>query len=128
MINAKDAYADIELSTDVLSASNHRLIQLLLDKCTSHIESSKKYISNNDIAKKAKAIEKALAILSYLRICLNHDNEQTKKLSELLDSLYAYSQNNLVQANIKNDVKYLNEAHHVMVNIKSGWDGISGVV
>lgn len=125
MINANKAYSDIEISTDVLTASSHRLIQLMLDKCAQHIELTKTYIMVNDISKKAHSISKALDIVEYLRLCLNHDDEKAKELSALLDSLYAYMQENLMQANVTNNIKFLDEAKKVLMEIKSGWDGIS---
>lgn len=125
MKNFGQAYSEIGIESDVMSASSHRLIQLLLDKCLQHIEVSKTYIMANDISSKSQSISKALAITEYLRLCLNHTDEEVKKLSELLDSLYSYMQKNLVQANMKNDVQCLEEAKKVIREVKEGWDGIA---
>jgi|SRR5579883_702950 flagellar protein FliS len=124
MSNANDAYSEIEISTDVLTASSHRLIQLMFEKCAQHIELSKTYILVNDIPKKLHSISKAMDILEYLRMCLNHQDEKASELSSLLDSLYAYLQKNLVQANANNDIQCLDEAKKILTELKSGWDGI----
>lgn len=118
-------YSELGLETDVMSASSHRLIQLMLDKCLQNIELSKNYIITNDVPKKCQAISKSLDIVEYLRICLNHQDEKAQELATLLDSLYAYLQKNLVQANLKNDIQSLDEAKKVLLQIKEGWDGIA---
>lgn len=124
MSNANEAYSEIELSTDVLTASSHRLIQLMFEKCAQHIELSKTFILVNDIPKKCHSISKALDIIEYLRLCLNHQDEKASELSALLDSLYAYLQKNLVQANVNNDIQYLDEAKKILTELKTAWDGI----
>lgn len=125
MKNLGQAYSDIGIESDVMSASSHRLIQLMLDKCMQHIELSRTHILANDIPRKCQSIAKALDITEYLRLCLNHTDEKTKQLSAMLDSLYGYLQKNLVQANMKNDVQCLDEAKKVLSQVKEGWDGIA---
>ncbi|VVC77092.1 Flagellar protein FliS [Aquicella siphonis] len=124
MKSSNDAYAEIETTTDVMTASSHRLIQLMIDKCLQHIELAKTHLLAGDIQKKCQSIAKALDIVEYLRICLNHNDERSKDLSSLLDALYAYLQKNLVQANIKNDIHCLDEAKKILGTLKEGWDGI----
>jgi flagellar secretion chaperone FliS len=125
MKNLGQVYNNVGIESDVMSASGHRLIQLMLDKCMQHIELSKTYILSHDIPKKAQSLAKAQDITDYLRLCLNHEDEKARKLSELLEALYVYLQKNLVQANIKNDISSLNEAKKILSNIKEGWDGIA---
>jgi flagellar protein FliS len=119
-----EAYSEIGIATDVMSASGHRLIQLMLDKCLQHIEIAKSHILSKDYIRKGQSISKALDIVEYLRVCLNHSDEKAKKLAEMLDALYAYLQKNLVNANIKNDIQLLDDSKKVLANIKEGWDGI----
>lgn len=119
------AYSDIELSTDVMTASGHRLIQLLLDKCLQQIELARAFIVGKDIPKKAAAVGKALDILEYLRICLNQDDPKARDLSQLLDKIYLYAHTNLLQANMDNDLVHLDHAKMVLIDIKAGWDGIA---
>jgi len=124
MSNANQAYREIEISTEVMTASGHRLIQIMLERCLQNIEFAKSYIQNKEVNSKSQAILKSLDIVEYLRLCLNHTDEKAKELSALLDSLYAYLQNNLRQANMTNDPEYLEKAKAVLVDIKAGWDGI----
>lgn len=124
MKRMNEAYNIIGVETDVMTASNHRLIQLLMDKCLQHIELSKMFIETKDVPSKSQSINKALDIIEYLRVCLNHNDERAKKLSSMLDGLYAYLQKNLLQANMNNDVSFLDEAKKILTTIKEGWDGI----
>ncbi len=125
MTNANQAYQEIEISTEVMTASGHRLIQLLLERCLQNIEFIKNYMNAKDMNGKSQTIMKTLDIVEYLRLCLNHTDAKTKELSALLDSLYAYLQNNLRQANMTNDIAHLESAKSVLLDIKAGWDGIA---
>lgn len=118
-------YNDIQVETDVMSASNYRLIQLLMEKCLQHIAAAKIHMDSNDLMQKHTAIKKSLDILDYLRICLNFKEPKAHEISSQLDALYAYLEKNLVQANIDNNVTYLDEATQLLSTIKEGWDGIA---
>lgn len=122
MNSAYQEYKNIELSTEVLSASNHRLIQLLFNKCVCLIESAKNGILVNDLNKKNVSIKKANEIVDYLRMCLNLEDINSKKLSESLDQLYGFVQMKLLSATLKNNSEELDQAHLVLMTIKSGWD------
>lgn len=124
MINHK-IYDEIELTSDVMSASNHRLIALLFNKYMQRIHHAELSMNEKHYEKKAREIVGALQILQYLRNCLDYRNDQSKELVVLLDSLYAYAQRNLTEANIHNDLSYLNEAKKVIEEVKAGWDGIA---
>ena len=124
MNNMLKSYSDIELDTEVLTASNHRLIQMLLNKCLQHIEQCKSAILSKDTLRKAQSISKSLDIIEYLRVCLNHQDPRTENLSKLLDSLYAYLQRQIAEANQRNDLQSLDLAAKILLDIKSGWDGI----
>lgn len=118
-------YSDIEVSSEVMGASNHKQIQLLLDKCLQQIRASKQNILAKNIKKKIRSIESAKDIVNYLRGCLNFEDEQAKDLSTLLDSVYDFLDRSLRFAALRNDVEYLDQADLVLSNIKEGWDGIA---
>lgn len=124
MVNSPSIYSDIELSTEVMSASKHRLIQLLFEKFLVHIQTAKKFMQENDILNRNNAISKANDIITYLRSCLNFDDAETKKMSEQLDSTYVIVQKCLLNAMLKNDIEYLELASTMVNNVKSGWDEI----
>jgi flagellar protein FliS len=117
-------YSEIGLSTDLMNASAHKQIQLLLDKCLSHMQTISTSIQTKEYSKKHQAVAKTLDILKYLRICLNFKDEKTNELSKLLDSLYAYIEKHVLEANLKNNIEYVTHAKGVLTTIKEGWDGI----
>lgn len=118
-------YEEIELNTEIMTASSHKLIQLLINKCMQEINTAQIHIENKDITKKLKSISKAMDIIGYLRMCLKFDDKNAHELALQLDAIYDYMERTLLQANIDNDVKLLNDAKRALVNIKEGWDGIS---
>lgn len=118
------SYEEIGVTTDVLTASPHKLIELLLDKCFLQIQLSKKYLNENNIKQKCQCISKAIDIVSYLRLSLNFDDPQAKKLSEELDKIYSYIDNTLLKANLHNSVEKLDEAEKLLETIRSAWKQI----
>lgn len=125
MKQSTQEYQDIELNTEVMTASNHKLIQLLIDKCLSEMNLAQIYMETKDVQKKLKSISKAMDIIGYLRMCLRFDDKNAHDMATLLDSIYDYLERTLLQANMTNDVKFLDEARKILMNVKSGWDGIS---
>ncbi len=124
MSNNYKLYSEIELSSEVMSASAHRLVQLLFNSCLQRIELAKNFMVEKNPKKKCESIEKAMDIVEYLRGCLNHQDQKSQELATLLDAIYAYAQKNLLEAHINDDAVYLEEAKKVIADVKSGWDGI----
>lgn len=124
MTNSSALYTDIELSTEVMSASGHRLIQMLLEKCLQQINVAKSAIENKNIAKRNQAISRANDIVTYLAMCLNFQDEQTREIASLLATNYSIVEKCLLNAMLKNDIGYLDIGHTVIANIKEGWDQI----
>ena len=81
---------------------------------------------NGDIAEKGAHISWAISIVSGLRVSL--DAEQGGDIAKNLDSLYDYMERRLLEANIQNKVEYLDEVINLLLEIKSGWDGIADQV
>ena len=117
------AYRAIDIETDVMTASAHRLVQLLFNRCLEHIQNAKRQIEENQLMEKCTSISKATDILEYLRLCLNLEDEKTRTISVTLDQLYLYIERILLMANVNNNTQYLNEALKLLANIKEGWDG-----
>lgn len=122
MSNASKEYGEIELTTDIMTASSHRLIELLFNKFLQKIEVAKHSMQEKQFIKKSEAIQRAFDILQHLRLCLNHENPKSQELARLLDSIYAYAQSKLFEANMNNDVAYIEEARKVIVEVKTAWE------
>ncbi len=49
MYNIQDGYGEIEVSSEVMSASSHKLIQLLMNKCLQQIQLAKVNMTANEM-------------------------------------------------------------------------------
>ena len=118
------AYDTIAAETEVLDASPHRLIQLMLDRCLQQMQLAKHFMEHKEINKKCEAINKAHDIIIHLRAALNHKDEESKKISEKLNNVYQYIERCLFKGNLRNDVSLLDDAIAKLMPIKTSWDKI----
>ena len=122
MYDISDDYIDIERTTEVLSASNHRLIQLLMEKWVECIKQAEHCAETHQQAELNKHLGRALQVTRYLRSCLNTQNEQTKALSKMLGDLYSFIEVCLQNCMDSGEKNHLTQASRVFKNIKTGWD------
>lgn len=124
-MNTHELYREIEASSEVLAASQHRQVQLLLEKCLQHMLNAKNAIQKTEYANKHYAISRATNILTYLRMCLNFQDPSALELSSQLDALYVFISKSLVTASLKNDARHIDQATDVLKMVKDGWDNIA---
>jgi flagellar protein FliS len=122
-VAAMKHYKQVSVHSSLMDASPHRLIQMLMEGALEKIAEAKGNMLNQYIAKKCKDIGTAINIIANLQACLN--KEAGGEVAENLDSLYDYMCRRLVIANSCNDETILDEVMSLMVEIKSGWDGIT---
>ena len=120
--HAMQAYSKIGKNTSVESASPHRLITLLLDGALEKIAIAKGHIQRREIAQKAAAISRAIAIIEGLKMSL--DRSVNAPMVENLDELYNYMCRRLLQANLTSDSDMLSEVSHLLREIKEAWEAI----
>ncbi|CAB0151061.1 Flagellar protein FliS [Pseudidiomarina piscicola] len=118
------AYGRVDVETEVLSASSHKLIALLFAKCLSHLKAAKIHLDAGNTALKGEAIGKALRIVTEgLQVSL--DQEQGGAIAAQLDALYDYAANELIQANLHNDRQRLVAVEKVLTELAEAWNGIA---
>ena len=122
-VAAMNHYKQVSVHSNLMDASPHRLIHMLMEGALEKIAEAKGNMLNQYIAKKCKDIGTAINIIANLQACLN--KEAGGEVAENLDSLYDYMCRRLVIANSCNDETILDEVMSLMVEIKSGWDGIT---
>jgi flagellar protein FliS len=120
---ALNQYQQVNVQAGVVTASPHRLVQMLMDGALQRIAEARGALSRSDLALKGEKIGKAIAIVGGLRESLNTDLEN--RLVEDLDALYDYMQRRLLQANVSNNDDMLAEVSQLIRTVKEGWDGIS---
>lgn len=125
-VNAREAlqgYRKGGLEEIVEGATPHRLIQMLLQGALDRIASARGYMERGDIAQKGSHIGKAISIVEGLRVSL--DREGGGEIAHNLERLYDYLETRLLEANVRNEPAYLDEAAGLIREIKSAWDAIS---
>jgi flagellar protein FliS len=111
------------LQTEVQSRTPVELVVMLYDGALRFIADAKEGIVQRDIARRGRAISRAMAIISELQSSL--DLDQGGDIAVSLDALYVYVRDRLVDASIKQDVKPLDDATRVLRNLREGWAGIA---
>jgi len=119
---AMKQYRQNHVQGGVDSASPHRLVQMLMEGALEKTVSAKSFMLAKNIAQKGEQISWAISIIDGLRSCLNM--ELGGDMAQNLSALYDYMEHRLLEANIKNDPKMLDEVGQLMIQIKSGWDEI----
>ena len=117
------AYADIGVESGVMSASPHRLIEMLFDAALLSIRGARLHMRGGNDAEKNKAITKAVDIVNQ-GLLAALDRERGGELANNLARLYDYAGRLLLQANVRNDESKLDEAQALLENIGSAWKEI----
>jgi flagellar protein FliS len=121
---AISAYQKVSVDAAVEVADPHRLILLLFEGAQAAIGKARAAMQQNQIAAKGEAISKAIDIISNgLKASL--DLAQGGDMAARLDALYDYMIVRLLNANLKNDQKALEEVSALIEEIHSAWREIS---
>jgi flagellar protein FliS len=121
--DALKQYQQIGTMSTLDESSPHRLIQLMMEHALKRINFARGHMERGEIEKKGVAIGDAISVINGLQVSLNH--KANKRMSENFDALYAYMMRRLLEANIKDDVKALDEVAGLMRELKEAWDAIA---
>lgn len=119
-------YSQVGVHSGVVSATPHRLIQMLMEGALEKIAAAKGAIARRDIPTKGAQISWAISIIDGLRMSL--DIEAGGEIAGNLDRLYEYMPRRLLEANLKSEPAYLDEVAKLLKEIKSAWDAIPAEV
>ncbi|HBO1304491.1 flagellar export chaperone FliS [Pseudomonas aeruginosa] len=122
-MKAMKQYQQVSIEAQVSDANPHRLIQLLMQGGLERLAQARGAMEREQIPEKGILIGKAIGIIGGLREAL--DSEHGGELAGNLDRLYEYMIARLVEANTSNDTSLLDEVSALLLEVKSGWDGIS---
>ncbi len=114
------AYANVGLQTEVFSASPEHLITLLFNGAQAAILKARLYMENNNIEGRGMSISKAIDIVdSGLKASV--DKKTGGELAQNLIATYELIIQNLLLANLNNDIEKLALAERLLVTIGSAW-------
>ncbi|MEH7384259.1 flagellar export chaperone FliS [Bacillus sp. JJ1521] len=101
----------------VFTATPGELTLMLYNGCLKFISLAKKSIQEKNIEGKHTNISKAQNIISELMVTLNMDYEISKEMRRLYD----FINRKLIEANINNDIKLLEEAEDLVIEFRDTW-------
>jgi flagellar protein FliS len=126
-MRSANAYRNVGVETAVTGADPHQLVKLLYDALLQSLGAARLAMQVNDVPAKAKAIGKAVRLIEEgLRAGLNE--AQGGELAANLRGLYDYCTLILTEANLKNDVKKVDEVISLMQPLAQAWGAIKNEV
>jgi flagellar protein FliS len=115
-------YRKVGATSEVEGADPHRLIQMLMEGALTRMSQAKGMIDLNNYEGKAKLLGRVMEIIASLQSSLDH--EKGGDISANLDRLYDYMNRRLLEASGANDTAMIDEVMTLLLEVKSGWDGI----
>lgn len=116
-------YNRVGVETDVLTASPHRLVALLLDGAVDAMAQGLGAIQSRNIELKARALTRAVRILDEgLKAALDLN---AGDLALDLRDLYSYMCMRLTYANLRSDAAAVEECQRLLQPIREAWGSIA---
>ena len=112
-------YREMEIKT----ATPEMVIVKLYEGALRFLRQARDCQESGQVAGRATALAKALAIVNELQQSLNL--EQGGEIAKNLDSLYFYVTDRLLEANVRGTVQPLDEASSVLTTLNEAWVEIS---
>ena len=113
MVNAAEAYK----RQQVLTATPEALTLMLYNGALRFMTEGRDAIERKDYEEANNSLQKAQNIITEFRVTLNMEYE----ISHQLLPLYNYVYDRLVEANMKSDVKQLDEAKNIITELRDAW-------
>lgn len=121
---ALNAYSQVAVDANVMTAHPHRLIVLLFESARLAIATARHHMGRQEISQKGAAVSKAINIIDNgLQASL--DLKAGGELAERLHALYGYMSNRLLLSNLKNDDNGLAEVARLLSELQEAWEAIA---
>ena len=116
------AYRDAQVGS-AHAASPHAVVMMLLDGALARLAAARGHIERGEVAAKAEALSRALAIVEALRLALDHARGGT--IARNLEDLYEYASLRITEANLHNSARTLDEAASLLGEVRAAWVAIA---
>lgn len=113
MTNPYQAYQQNSVNT----ASPGELTLMLYNGCLKFLNLAKQAISDKNISEKNVNLQKAQNIINELIVTLNMEIEISKQIMPLYD----FIRRQLIEANVKNDIKAIEDAEAIITDFRDTW-------
>ena len=117
-----NAYKKGNLKQEVSQADPHKLTLMLMQGALDKLAYTKGCIGRKEYAGKSEHISRATAILMNLRDTL--ELEPGVEVADNLYALYEYMIQRLIDANVQNSLKIVDEVINLLLPIKIAWSQI----
>jgi flagellar protein FliS len=108
-------YTEVAIKT----ANPIQLVVMLYEGAIQSLREAQGALLANDIPKRARAINRAVAMISELQASL--DFEKGGEIANSLDRLYTYMNAQVFKGNVERDGKYFAEVVSLLENLNSAW-------
>ena len=126
-MRSASAYKSVGVETAVAGADAHQLVSLLYDALMQSLGAARLSLQSGDISGKGKALGRACRVIEEgLKAGLN--DAKGGELASNLRSLYDYCTVVLTEANLKSDVKKVEEVIGLIQPMADAWKQIKGDV
>jgi flagellar protein FliS len=105
---------------DIITADPRRLIIMCYEGAIQNLGVAKLHYLNENYEAKGKAIQKAVEIINTLREAL--DFEKGGEIAKNLDRIYDFFIRYILRADIKRDIKGLDQTLFLLGELKSAWE------
>jgi flagellar protein FliS len=117
-----NAYKKGNLKQEISQADPHKITLMLMQGTLDKLAYTKGCIDRKDFAGKSEHISRAIAILMNLRDTL--ELEIGREVADNLYALYDYMVQRLIDANVQNSLKIVDEVINILLPIKIAWSQI----
>ena len=118
---ATSAYRQVGVQSIVDGASPHQLIKMLFDGLMVSVNGARGAMERGDVGEKIRHLGKAVRILQE-GLLSALDRERGGEVANNLAVLYEYCVSRLTLANVRNDLKLVEEVAGLMKTVAEGWN------
>lgn len=122
MRGSMKAYKSVALDSQKTVATPYKIVQMLLAGALERLAKARVAIEQENFPERGELLSATLMIVAELRMALDH--EAGDEIAANLDNLYEFMMDEIVQANIHDDVEKLETVSRLLREIKEGWDAI----
>jgi flagellar secretion chaperone FliS len=122
-VNPMTRGANAYKQTEATSRSPLELVVMLYDGALRFVGEAAEAQAARQIAKRARAISRAIAILGELQSTLNV--KEGGEVAKELDKLYAYMQGRLLDVTMRQDAAALAEVKKLLTTLRDAWSQVA---
>lgn len=116
-------YQSVSKESEIQETDPYNIICILMKNALESLTAAKIAINHNQIEQKGKNISLAISLIDGLKASL--DMKQGSEISENLSALYDYMMFKLLEANLNNDIKVIDEIQGLLLEIYQAWEKIN---